>query len=299
MAKDLPSEIITQINAQQKRPRLVHELYLDDITLLFTGEKKAITFPNGGSTVYAALNIDFAGYQQTIEGQIGRVSVKFDNTDKAMGAYANTYDFEGKKYIIKRIYLDSSGNAPSGATNYNEVFNGKFEAPKNVTRNFLELSATNGKPLRRKALLDIYQRDCRYTFGDNATCNVDGLADLTSLKISNGISHSGSAVTLCSITSFAEVTDYWKVGSIDINVSGTTYNRKVREYNWSAEGSTGTIFFDVTLPVSVIANSVFEVKKGCDKLWSTCGASYAYGPLSDNTLNFGGFKHIGTKRESE
>lgn len=295
--KSLHSDIVTNIDATQKKPRMLFEAYLDNLTLTYVADRQNVTFPNGGSTIYTALAIQLDNVEQTVEGQINRINVSFDNTAKYMGAYAASYEFEGRQLVIKRIYLDSSDNAPSGSTVYNEIFNGTFEAPKDVNRNWFQISATAGKPLRRKALLKNYNRECSHVFGDS-NCNRNGLSDLTTLKITGGGVSSGSATTLNSTTAFSQTTSYWNYGVVEIGISGTTYKRKVKEYSYSASGLTGQITFDVTLPLSVAAGSVFQVKKGCDKRWDTCGASYSYGPLSDNTLNFYGFQHIGTKRET-
>jgi len=295
--KSLHTDVVTEIDLSQKRPRVLFECYLDNLTLTYVADRINIVFPFGDVTTYTALAIQLDDMEQTIEGQINRVNVSFDNTAKYMGAYAASYEFEGKQLIIKRVYLNTSGNAPSGSTIYNELFNGTFEAPKDVNRSWFQISATAGKPLRRKVLLKNYNRECNHVAGDT-NCNRDNLFDLTTLKITGGGVSSGSATTLNSSTAFSQTTSYWNHGVIEIGISGTTYKRKVKEYSWSPSGLTGQITFDVTLPLSVAAGSVFQVKKGCDKRWDTCGASYAYGPSADNTLNFYGFQHIGTKRET-
>jgi len=298
MAKNLTDGVLTEIVASYKKPRLLFEIFLDGVTLLYAGDKSNITFPHGGVTTYVAKAVEFGGYSQNMEGQIGRINVKFDNVLKDLGVYVSSYDFEGRILVIKRVYLDDSFNAPTNEKDYNQIFSGVLEAPKKVDRYWAELTATIGKPLKRKALLDSYTRECKHTFGDPLTCNVDDLADLSTLIITGGGVSSGSATTLCSTTAFSQVTDYWNYGHISIGISGTTFLTKVGSYGYSVAGLTGTITFDVTLPLSVTAGSVFEVKKGCDKTWETCGASRVYGPTADNTLNFGGFTHIGTTREA-
>jgi len=295
--KALQTSIETEIDAQNKRPRLLYEIELDGLTLRYIGDKNNINFPSGSTVTYIAKAVGFSGFQQTIEGQVGRVSINFDNTSKDMGAYISAYDWEGRVFTIKRIYLDSAGTVLSGTTAYNEIFKGIFDPPKSVNRNWLEISATIGKPLKRQALLGIYQRDCRHTFGDSNSCNVDSLADLTSLIITAAGVSFGSATTINNTVNFSQTTDYWNYGKVLIGYNGTTYTRKVLDYNYSAEGGTGTITFDVTMPVSITSDYIFTVVKGCNKRWATCGSSYAYGPSGDNSLNFGGFQHIGTIRD--
>src|SRR5574343_515011 len=108
MSKNLPAAVITQIDAANKRPVLLFELYLAS-TLRFAAYKTNITFPTGGST-YTAKAITTGGLVQSLEGQIERVSIKFDNVQKDMSAYANNENFFGKKLIVKRVYLDALGD---------------------------------------------------------------------------------------------------------------------------------------------------------------------------------------------
>ena len=104
MPKNLPSQIITQIDAQQKCPILLFELGLTSV-VRFAAYKTNIVFPIGGN-VFVAKNVEITKISQSIEGQIGRVTVKFDNVSRDMAAYANIEDIRGKTLSIKSIYAD-------------------------------------------------------------------------------------------------------------------------------------------------------------------------------------------------
>ena len=247
MPKGLPGSVITQMDAAYKRPAVLVELGLSS-TLRFAAAKANITFPTGGS-VYTAKAVRIHDIQQTLEGQIQRITVEFDNVTKDMAAYANAEPFKGKSMVIKRIYLDAMGDAGY----YNEMFNGYMETPSNIGREWLTVPAVTGKPLARKVLTQAYQRLCRHVFG-GAACNADGNADLTSLK-ATGTADSGSTTTLTD-NALTQADDYWNHGRIEITKGGVTYYRKVADF----AAATDTITLDVELPVAVDNTCTYRIQ---------------------------------------
>ena len=286
MAKDLEVDVVTQLNAAAKRPCILVEMGLS-FTLRFAAQMINQTFPTGGD-VYAAKAMKVSSFNQSLEGQIDRITVEFDNVSKDMAAYANTQDFRGKSLIVKRVYLDAIGNAD----NYVEVFNGTMEAiTGDITRRWLPVTATSGKPLNRKALVFPYQRLCPHKFGD-ANCNTDGKADLTSLT-ATGTAEGGSTTTLID-TALTEAEDYWNYGKIKITKASIDYWRIVKNFM----AATDTITFDVAMPFAVDSDCSYVVYKGCSKTWDACGANNNWGPSSDNTANSLGCIHISKKADS-
>ncbi len=286
MPKDLPAQIITQLDATNKRPCLLFELGLAS-TIRFAAYKTNITFPTAGN-VYTAKAIEVSNVQQSLEGQVGRVTIKFDNVIRDMAAYANNEDFQGKFLTIKRIYLDEVGDS----SYYVEVFNGYMERPKEIGRHWLTVTATMGKPLNRKALSFAYQRMCPWIPG-GTECNTDSLFDLTVLTAS-GTADSGSTTTLVD-NALTEVDDYWNHGEIVITKSGVNYYRRVKDF----DAGTDTITFDVEMPFAIDTDCTYVVYKGCDQVWETCNADNAWGPSADNKANFGGCIHISKKQDAE
>lgn len=248
--KALDANVVTQIDAQQRKARLLFEMALTGLTLRYAANISNITFPNG-DTVYTAKAILFGGVSQSLEGQICRINVKFDNVATDMAAYVNTYEFEGRYLTIKRIFLDASNNAPAASTEYAEVFHGKMEQPKDIGRQWLTVSATEGKPLNKQVLNDIYGKECRHTFGVGQ-CNKDGNADLTSLTAS-GTADSGTISTLVH-TALTQADDYWNYGKISVTKSGTTYIRKVKDFvaNISSQGT-------ITMAGVAVADETFVI----------------------------------------
>lgn len=292
MAKNLPANVLTAIAAEQKAPVLLFELALDGITLRHAASKTNIVFPHGGAVTYTAKTVLFENIEQSAEGQIGRAVVRYDNVQQDMAAYANALVFENHTLTIKRIYLDADGNPPADATEYNEVFAGPMEQPKNIDEQWLEVSATAGKPLKRRALLEKYQKPCRHRFGDDSSCNVDGNADLDTLTAS-GTADSGSTTTLVD-NALTQAADYWNYGKIQITIGSNVYWRKVKDF----DAGLDKITFNVALPEAVDGSTTYQVWKGCDWTWDTCEGSNAWGPSADNTLNYGGCLHIASSREA-
>ena len=286
MPKAIPAAVITQMDAVKKRPVLLFELGLSS-TIRFCAYKNNIIFPTGG-TSYPAKAIQVSGVEQSIEGQIGRITVQFDNVVRDMAAYANIEDFKGKSLVVKRIYLDSIANA----TDYNEVFNGYMERPSEISRYWLTVSATSGKPLNKKTLDFAYQRMCPWIFG-NSECNTNGLANLAVLTAS-GTADSGTVSTLVD-NALTQAESFWNNGEIRITKAGIVYYRKVKSFTAASD----TITFDVELPFAVDNSCTYVVFKGCDQTWDTCGAVNAWGPSADNQLNFGGCIHISAKADAE
>jgi hypothetical protein len=288
--KELDANIITQLNAQGRKPVALVEIYLDGLTLRYAANIDNIIFPYPGGNTYTAKAVEVGDVSQTLEGQIGKITVKLDNTAKDMFAYVNSYTFEGKKLVIKRVFLDSNNHAPTASTEYIEVFSGTMDQPREISRNWITVAAHEGKPLPTRMIQNMYEKQCQHAFGD-AQCNKDGYADLAALTAS-GTADSGTTSTLVD-SILTQADDYWNYGAIEITKSGTTYKRKVKDF----VAATDTITFDLALPVAVDNTCTYQVWKGCPKSWDDCQANNNYGPIADNKNNFGGFIHIGMWRE--
>lgn len=286
MPRNLPAQIITQMDATNKRPVLIFEIGLTVGTLRYAAYKSNIVFPTAGNT-YTAKAIKISGVSQALEGQIGRVTVDFDNVLQDMAAYSDNEDFRGKSLIIKRVYLDALGDA----SYYNEVFNGNMESISNISRHWVTVPATSGKPLNRKILTFSYQKMCPWVFG-GSECNTNSLADLTSLT-AVGTADSGSTTTLVD-DALTQADDFWNSGLIVITKGSAIYNRKIKDF----VAATDTLTFDVELPVVIDNTCTYVIFKGCDQTWDTCTAANVWGPSADNKANFGGCIHVSKKADA-
>jgi len=278
MPRDIPGGLVTQIDADQRRPVILLELGLST-TIRFAVSRNNIVFD--GNT-YTAKKVTFGSIGRSMGGTVGRVTLKFDNVAKDMAAYANAIDFEGKSITIKRIFLDDYDSA----TDYVGLFEGTLERPSSIDQQWLTVTAISGKDLSRNALTRRYQKLCSLTFG-GSLCNQDSLADLSSLT-ATGTADSGSTTTLVD-NALTEEADYWNYGDIKITISGIPYHRIVKDF----DAANDEITWDVGLPVAVSSGDTYTVYKGCKKNWDTCLGNSTFGPSADNSANYGGFLHIG------
>jgi len=286
MPKALEVAFLAQMDATGKRPCLLFELGLFS-TIRFAAHMTNIIFPTGGST-YTAKAITLGGSTQSLEGQIQRVTLNFDNVSKDMASYANNEDFQGKTLVIKRVYLDAIG----AANLYDEVFNGKMEKVSgDISRRWLPITATEGYPLTRKIHKLFYQRMCPWDAGGDE-CNTDGNFDLTALTAS-GTADSGSTTTLVD-DALTQVDDYWNHGKIKITKATVVYWRVVKDF----DAGTDTITFDVAMPFAIDSDCTYVVYKGCNKVWTTCGGDNAWGPSADNDVNSGACLHVTKKSDA-
>ena len=284
--KSLAVAVTTQMQAQEKRPVVLFEIGLSQTTLYYVADRVGITF---AGIYYTPKAITLSSIGQSSEGQINRIDLNFDNVNRDMSAYAQYSTFDGKPLIIKRVYRD----AVSGTTHYNEIFHGTMEEIGNIASIWFPITASSGKALYQRALLSEYQRSCRYIFGD-VNCNISGFSDLTSASnyakgqvLSGGTGHFIINTAVGSVTGTNN--DIFKYGTIKVGLSGTTYNRTCTA--WTSATSKAT--WRVGLPVSIDNSYAYEIYKGCPKDLDACTAAFAFGPISDNRINFGGFLHIG------
>lgn len=281
--QDLETIIETEIAAEQSRPLLLFELYLDAGTLRYSATNIDILFPTGGGgNTYFAKAVAMGNIRSAAEGQIESASFQFDNIAGDMHTYNTAESFAGKQIIVKKIYRNVLGSA----TYYREIFNGIMDEPNEINKQWLVLNATNGSRFQRRVLQGYFQKECNNIFGD-ARCNYNGYANLTSLK-ATGTADSGTVSTLVD-NALTQASDYWKFGKISITVSGNIYNRFVESF----VASTDTITFDMPLPVAVVAGSAYTVYKGCSLILESCKGTYEYGPSANNSANYDGFIHIG------
>lgn len=254
MAKDLNAGIITELDAQQKRPRILVTLIDANqyVTLRYVLAESNITFPNGGTT-WTAKTMDFPGVSQSIEGQIDRLVIKLDDVARDVSAYIDTFNFKGGELKVWRIYMDSTtGLAPADGSFYDELFEGKIDTIDDINYEWVVLNGTIGKPLVRKTLTKTFNKECDHIYGD-VECNVDGNSSLVRAK---GRADSGSNTTLVDANLWQK-DDYWNSGQILITKSETVYVATVTDF------ADGTVTFadigtavDSTCLYTMIINSV-------------------------------------------
>lgn len=292
MPRDLSSAVSTKIALQQKQPSLLFEVEISSTTLYYTNDRRTIVFDNKTYTPKAIIVTDV---QHSVEGSLSQITLQFDNVSRDMSSFVNSGIIENKNIIIKRIYHGT--NFASGTTDYVEVFHGSMESPDEISRYWVTIKANDGKPLYRKALLQQYQKQCRYSFG-NDYCNADNKVDLNSpstMYCEGNPTSGGTNYIIFNKTSgstVGRVDDAFNFGQILLGLNGVTYTRSISDYT----SATSRIDWVIGTPDTITTSHRYKAIKGCSMILSSCTAAYAYGPVSDNGDNFGGFLHIGENR---
>jgi len=304
MAKEITSNVVAEIDKVSNQPVLLIALTLTNAGILrFAATKNNIIWT--GQT-WTARSIQISETTQNAEGQIGEMSIDFDNTDNTMSSYLVNEDFNGNPIIVYRIFR----NLTSGV-DFVEVFRGTTEEVTFVSRTTFTLKATTGKPLRRSALTRLYSLRCNHIFGDTR-CNQDGYSNLAALTVEDVTVSSGSTdYVVGAKTDLGPIdsgtTNFWKYGKLEFWVkgSGTTYVRTVT----TSSSGTSKLFLDVPMTSAIDNTYTYNVYKGCNKTWNTCisadngmenksGSSIAWGPSANNEKNFQGFITIAQTRET-
>lgn len=273
--KSLDASYVTLLGAQENKPRLLYELYLDSGTIYLADEKEDIVFPTAGQT-YTALAVEHERASQGGDNVLDTVTVSIDNIDKTLGKYVAHENFRGRTLIIKRVFADLLGSA-----DYAEIiFAGQMKEPT-VDYYKITVEVVAGQILRRKEPINTYTRQCRHDLGD-AGCQ----ANISSYEVEeSNAPDSGSSTTLVD-SNLDATADIYKDGFLECDFQSGSYvwteKRLISAYN----NSTKTI--TVSLPFSdSTANAVrWKAIAGCDQTWDTCYEKYK------NLLNFGGFVHV-------
>jgi len=177
--KNVPQVVVDAMDATERRPSLLFLLHITDVvTLRYVAGISAVTFPTAGD-VYSPKMIQMKNVKQAIGGQIGRLTLKFDNTLRDMSAYAEHYTLPGKTLEIWRVYRNQLGNA----SYYEPVFYGIMEQPK-FDGNVMSIAATSGLSLVRRSPARIYATLCPYVFGDS-NCNRSAIGTVTCVDTVN------------------------------------------------------------------------------------------------------------------
>ena len=288
----LGTQISGEIVATEKSPFVLAEMYLDNLTLRWALSSENITFPSGGSALYIARAFDLDKISQSVEGIIQTVSISLDDVDGTFKVYENLYEFENRMLIIKRFYLSGESDAvPADGEMYDELFAGPMDLPVGSPAQKFKVQATLGDSLDKRMLTDYYNSNCNRVFGDDLCAQ--NLNDDT-YYTKAGTVDSGSTAGFID-NALTQADNFFDYGRTEVVHDGITYGRKIKRF---VGNNSGEIQFDIGTPVAIGVGDAYQVWVGCDNLWDTCAGNNAWGPSGENTLNFFGFPHIGSKRES-
>lgn len=123
---------------------------------------------------YTAFPIKMGKVSTNNTNQVDRTSLTVPNINLLMSSYSESYDLNGSRVDINKIYLDTNGQPPSNNNDFISMFSGHIEEI-NYNEKALEaiivskLDIPMGIFPRRT-----YQRSCNWIFKDTDTCNYSG-----------------------------------------------------------------------------------------------------------------------------
>jgi hypothetical protein len=275
MKSTLDALYLAKLAAQENKPRLLYEVYLDSGTLFLCDGKANIPFPTGGQ-VYTAIAITHEKMSQSSDNVLDTISVSVDNIDGVLGRFAARETFRGRMLIVRRVFADLLGSAA-----YDEIiFAGDMKEPV-VDQYKVTVEVVAGKPLRRKEPKHSYTRQCRHELADT---NCQAVISAYEVEESNA-PDSGSTTTLVDSNLIATADIYANgVLECDFTVDGYTWTEKRAIVTYVS--GTKTITVDLPFSYSTATAVRWKAIAGCDKTWNVCYSKF------QNLMNYGGFVHV-------
>lgn len=272
--KSLNAPYLASLNAQENKPRLLYELYLDSGTLYLADTKESITFDG---QAYTALAVEHESAHIGGDEAIDSVTVSADNVGGALGIYVLYEAFRGRLLVIKRVF-ENLLTTPAAVE---IVFSGAMQEPI-VDQLTIRIEVVAGQVLKQRRPLHSYTRRCRHELGDDG-CTKDISAD--TIEEANA-PDSGSTTTLVD-NNLTATADLYTDGSLeaDFLLEGFSWTEK-RRISAYDEG-TKTITVALPFSQSTADATRWKATPGCDKTWE--GDCYN---LYFNVVFYGGFMHV-------
>ena len=174
MPKSVNATLKAKAALSKNNPIYLVTIALSGATVRLTDNNADVVFPSSGGNTYTAWGMTFSPVRNTMTGEIDRVTVTLDNTNKTMSSYIVNYDFPGYSLTIQRVF----GDLLSSSSYVMTIFNGIMGAPV-ASEDAVTITATN--PLMRAEQQGgrLYQNLCAWEFkgtecgysGGASSCN--------------------------------------------------------------------------------------------------------------------------------
>ncbi len=269
MPRILSPDMISQKNKEYNRPVELYQIFLDQETLYLAMYPENINFfdENGNPTTYYAAALSRSAVQTNIETKVDQTEVKIDNVNREMSAYIANTDFQGRRLVIWKVFLDKLDDP----NNYVVVFDGIMDEPRVDQYSMVVTVVSKLDTLDRELPGRTYEVQCSWIFGDEECGKVvppkNGTVDSVS---SDRMIIYDSAIT--------EEMNYWKYGSIKIG----------KELRAVTESGVGYVKVEYPFYIDIPTGTDYTLEAGCDKGYDTPHGCQYWG----NTQYYGGFLSI-------
>jgi len=285
MAKDLSAHLTTEIATDEHRPIELYIVCLDDYTLYLTNHDQDVSFfdMDGGAQTYTACAISRGEVKTNIDNKIDSVTVSLGNINRAMTDYIASYEFRGRRMVIRRVYEDYLTDADDYITIFDALMDNPVIGEQSMQVTLKSRLGTLNKRVPRR----MYQIHCNWEFG-STECGIDKTAtDIVGETIITG---SSTSIVRISGSAYENLADnYYKYGTIEFTAGDNDKESRLLTYSSGTFASTGISGLQAglgyNLPYSPIGDTV-TIEQGCDKTPTFCDEQYS------NLANYGGFSTI-------
>ena len=275
MSRNISANVKTEAAKSQNAPIYLVEIKNNisyAVIKRFTNYNSDVTF---AGNVYTSWGFKFNPVKSSINTEVDRVEIQFDNTDLVMRGYNDIYDFCDKIFVIKRVF----SNLLSDSDDAIIVFSGKAERPSFNRKVMLVKINSPIYEMRKNIPKRIYSNFCQWTFdSDKCLGGESSLADETI-----GTADAGSTSTEMIDSARTEADDYWNDGVLEMT-SGDNNGEKRQIIDFDNVTNKTTLIYAFSNAIS--SGDDYIIKRGCDKTALKCRNTF------DNFVNFGGFQMI-------
>jgi phage-related protein len=174
MPKSINATAKIKAQAAKNNPIFLVTIALTGTTVRLTDNNADVTFPTSGGSVYTAWGMSFSPVHNTMTGEIDRVTVNLDNTDKSISSYIVNYDFPGRVLSIKRVFGDLLSSSSYATTVFSGIMGapvaGENEATITAINPLIKAQQQGGRLYQNLCAWEFKGTECAYA-GGSSTCN--------------------------------------------------------------------------------------------------------------------------------
>lgn len=271
MPRTLSPDVWAEKSKEENCPVELYQVYLDEHTLYLAMAPVNIYFydEQGNPAVYYAANLTRSAVKTNIETKVDQVEVQIDNVTREMSAYIAGTDFQGRRLVIWKVFLDCLDDPE----NYVVIFDGIMDEPRIDQYRMAVTVVSKLDTLDIELPARTYEVQCSWPSGfGGPECG-----KIVPTKNGTVDSVSADRMTIYD-AAITEAVNYWSYGAITIG----------KEMRVVTESGVGYVKVEYPFYIDIPAGAQYKLEAGCDKGYDTPhGCQYW-----NNTQYYGGFLSI-------
>lgn len=271
MPRTLSPDVWAEKLKEENCPVELYQVYLDEETIYLAMCPHDIDFfdAHGNPVTYRGADLQRSAVKTNIETRVDQVEVQIDNVTREMSAYIAHTDFQGRRLVIWKVFLDCLDDP----NNYVVIFDGIMDEPRVDQYSMAVTVVSKLDTLDIELPARTYEVQCSWPsgFGGPECGKVippkEGTVD--------SVSEDRMTIYDAAIT---EEANYWAYGAITIG----------KEMRVVTESGAGYVKVEYPFYIDIPAGTPYKLEAGCDKGYDTPhGCQYW-----NNTQYYGGFLSI-------